>query len=276
MANLIEARCDVLMSVLMMALLASCATQKTPSSINDRAINYSPGCGLAQVGTNEFKPVQITIQEQARKYHLRVPANYDRERAYPLIFLYHGFGGNGLSGGLGIEHYANDNAIIASADGLNNAWGDATTANDLQLFDNMLETIATNYCIDSRRIFSYGFSMGGYFTNLLSCERGDVLRASAAIASWPRGNDCKDKVATWFMHDTDDQAIKVSQGQAARDKAIAINGCSQEFILDENGCKQYQKCQDAPVVWCQTSGFGHNIRGDIAPARVWQFFERFK
>jgi poly(3-hydroxybutyrate) depolymerase len=104
LANLIEARCDVLMSVLMIVLLASCATQKKPSSINERAINYSPGCGLAQAGTNEFKPVQITIQNQVRKYHLRVPANYESERAYSLIFLYHGYGGNGLSGGLGIEH----------------------------------------------------------------------------------------------------------------------------------------------------------------------------
>lgn len=276
MANLIEARCGFLMSVLMTALLASCATQKTPNIVIERAINYSPGCGLAQVGTNQFTPVEITIQNQARKYHLRVPANYDPERAYPLIFLYHGYGGNGLSGGLGIEYHAQDNAIIASADGLNNAWADATTANDLQLFDQMLATIATNYCIDRRRIYSYGFSMGGYFTNLLACERGDILRASAAIASWPRGDVCKDKVAAWFMHDTDDEAIKISQGIAARDRAIAQNGCSQDSIALENGCKQYQNCQDAPVVWCQTSGFGHNIRGDVAPALVWQFFEEFR
>jgi len=272
MNKVFVAHCGFLVAV----LLASCATKKTPSSINEREINYSPGCGLAQVGTNEFTPVQISIQNQARKYHLRVPANYNSERAYPLIFLYHGYGGNGLIGGLGIEHFAKDNAIIASADGLDKTWSDATTANDLQFFDNMLETIATNYCIDRRRIFSYGFSMGGYFTNLLSCERGDVLRANAAIASWPRGNDCKDKVAAWFMHDTDDDAIKIAQGIAARDRAIAQNGCSQDTIEIENGCREYQNCQDVPVVWCQTSGFGHNIRGDVAPAIVWQFFERFK
>ncbi len=272
MVKLFLARCGFLIAL----FLASCATQKTPSNVNERAINYSSGCGLAQVGTNEFTPVEITIQGQARKYHLRVPANYNPERAYPLIFLYHGYGGNGLSGGLGIDHHAQDNAIIASADGLNNAWADDVTANDLQLFDQMLETIATNYCIDRRRIYSYGFSMGGYFTNLLACERGDVLRASAAIASWPRGDVCKDKVAAWFMHDTDDEAIKIALGIAARDRAIAQNGCSQDSIALKHGCKQYQNCQDAPVVWCQTSGFGHNIRGDVAPALVWQFFEGFK
>lgn len=272
MVKLVLARCGFLVAV----LLATCATQKAQGGEVKRAINYTTGCGLAHVGTNEFRPVQITIQDQIRKYHLRVPVNYNPERAYPLIFIYHGYGGNGLSGGLGIEHHAKDNAIIVSADGLNNAWADDVTANDLQLFDQMLETISTNYCIDRNRIFSYGFSMGGYFTNLLACERGDVLRASAAIAGWPRGNVCKDKVATWLMHDADDQVIKISQGIATRNRAIKQNGCSHDSIEIEHGCREYQNCQDAPVVWCQTSGFGHNIRGDVAPAQVWQFFERLK
>jgi poly(3-hydroxybutyrate) depolymerase len=257
--------------------LSSCATQNVYKNITSNYVstNYSAGCDIAQTGANKFMPVQIAIQDQARTYHLRVPANYNPEHAYPLIFLYHGYGGNGLSGGLNIERHANDKAIIASADGLDKAWDDSTNENDLLLFDNMLETISTHYCIDRNRIFSYGFSMGGYFTNLLACERGDILRASAAIASWPRGNHCKGKVAAWFMHDSDDDAIKISLGQAARDKAIVINGCSHEFIVDKNGCNQYQNCQTTPVVWCQTSGHRHNIRGDVAPGLVWQFFQSF-
>lgn len=261
---------------LVVLLLGSCATHNAPEIIAANSVSYSAGCGIEQTGSTKFKPKQLTIQGQTRTYHLRVPLYYNPERAYPVIFLFHGYGGNGLSGGLGIEHHAKGNALIIGADGLNNQWSQATTENDLLFFDSMLETISTEYCVDKSRVFSYGFSMGGYFTNLLACERGDVLRASASIAGGPRGDACKGKVAAWFLHDTDDKAINIAQGIAARDKAIASNGCSQETIEVENGCLQYQGCQDAPVVWCQTTGFGHDIRGDVAPARVWQFFQQFR
>ncbi|HOY69777.1 MAG TPA: hypothetical protein PL131_00745 [Methylotenera sp.] len=262
---------------LLVLLLGSCATHNAPEIISANSANvHSAGCGIKHIGTNKFKATQLTIQDQTRNYHLHVPAGYNPERAYPLIFLFHGYGGNGLSGGLGIEHNAKGNALIVGADGLNNQWNQSTKENDLHFFDTMLETISSQYCVDKNRVFSYGFSMGGYFTNLLACERGNVLRASASIAGGPRGNDCKGKVAAWFLHDTDDKAINISQGIAARDKAIATNGCSQETIELENGCVQYQGCQETPIVWCQTSGFGHDIRGDVAPARVWKFFQQFR
>ncbi len=262
---------------LIVLLLGSCATHNAPDIVSANPENaFSAGCGIKHIGSNNFKPMQSTVQNQTRTYHLRVPAGYNPDRAYPLIFLFHGYGGNGLSGGLGIENNARGNALIVGADGLNNQWNQATTENDLLFFDRMLETISTEYCVDSNRVFSYGFSMGGYFTNLLSCERGDVLRASASIAGGPRGEVCKGKVSAWFLHDTDDKAIHILQGIAARDKAIATNGCSQETVDVENGCVQYQGCENTPVVWCQTSGFGHDIRGDVAPVRVWKFFQKFR
>jgi polyhydroxybutyrate depolymerase len=262
---------------LLILLLGSCASHSAPEISSANPANaYSAGCGIKQIGSNDFKPMQLTIQNQTRTYHLRVPAGYNPDRAYPLIFLFHGYGGNGLSGGLGIEHNAQGDALIIGADGLNNQWNQSTTENDLHFFDRLLETVSSQYCVDKKRVFSYGFSMGGNFTNLLACERGDVLRATASIASWPRGDYCKGKVAAWFLHDTNDEAINITQGIAARDKAIASNGCSQKTVDVGNGCVQYQGCQDAPVVWCQTSGFGHDIRGDFAPAIVWQFFQNFR
>jgi polyhydroxybutyrate depolymerase len=140
----------------------------------------------------------------------------------------------------------------------------------------MLEIVSDQYCIDSHRIFSYGFSLGGLFTNLLACERGDVLRATAAIASGLAGNNCKGKVASWFLHDTDDDAILIARGKAARERAVAANGCSTNTVDEGNGCVRYQGCDATPVVWCESKGFGHNIRGDYAPAQVWKFFQSLK
>jgi predicted peptidase len=232
----------------------------------------------------------IRVLNLDRIYHLRVPGTYDPNRAYPLIFRWHGLGGNGQSGGLDIESSSGNDAIVVGADGLNNNWNanldsDELLLNssyadllfntdpaDLLFFDLMLESISKQYCIDRDRIFSYGFSAGGYFTNLLSCERGNVLRGSAAIAGGLRGGNCKGKVAAWFLHDLDDHVVPIANGKAARDRALVVNGCSTNTIDDGNGCVRYLGCNTAPVVWCESNGFGHNIRAEFAPKRVWKFF----
>jgi hypothetical protein len=52
-----------------------------------------------------------------------------------------------------------------------------------------------------------------------------------------------------------------------------MNGCSTETVSEGDGCVRYLGCETAPVVWCESKGFGHNIRDDFAPAKVWKFFE---
>jgi polyhydroxybutyrate depolymerase len=262
------------MYIMRWAILAWLAIA-TPLSAAELA-GRSMGCGIVHKGTGNFTLMTIRAHDQDRTFHLRLPATYDANRAYPIIFLWHGSGGDGLSGGLGIEFSSGNNAIVVGANGLEESWKNQSESSDLLFFDSMLETIAKGYCIDHKRIFSYGFSAGGYFTNLLACERGDVLRASAAIAGGPRGSNCKGKVASWFLHDVDDAAVPIANGRTARDRAIEMNGCSAVKVDEGDGCERYQGCEKTPVVWCESKGIGHDIRGDFAPARVWKFFQRLR
>ncbi len=262
---------------LMLILVCMCAACNPPESVASNKPLTShryTGCGTAQIGTGNFMPMKMRVLDHDRTYHLRIPSKYDPNRAYPLIFRWHGSGGNGLSGGLDIESSAGDDAIVVSADGLNSFW-DVYTADsiDLLFFDKMLETISNQYCIDSHRIFSVGFSVGGTFSNTLACQRSDVLRASAATASGLFVNNCKGKVATWLLHDLNDEAVPIADGKAVRERAIAANGCSTNTVDEGNGCVRYQGCDTTPVVWCESKGFGHNIREDFAPAQVWKFFQ---
>ena len=262
-------------TLLGLILLSGCKAPlvPNPSSKDLSAVKIhgkSFGCGVPHASAGIFMPFNIDVQNQARTYNLRVPDNYQANHAYPVIFRWHGSGGNGLSGGLGIESIAGKDAIIVAPDGLNQIWRSDKV--DIIFFDHMLETISKQYCIDSKRVFSYGFSVGGFFTNQLACERGDVLRASAAIAGGAQGSDCKGKVARWFLHDLNDNVVPIENGRAARDKAIAINGCTASAVNESTGCIRYQSCQSSPVVWCESKGIGHNIRGDFAPEQVWKFF----
>jgi polyhydroxybutyrate depolymerase len=264
---------------LILVLLCGCTASNAPKMIelsHAPAGNSSPGCGMVQEGNGKFMPKEIRVFDQVRTYHLLVPSWYDPSRAYPIIFTWHGSGGNGLSGGLEIESSSGNDAIVVGADGMNRNWDSDAGSADLEFFDRILETIEKGYCIDRDRIFSYGFSVGGYFTNLLACERGDVLRASAAVAGGAAGENCKGNVASWFLHDLDDDAVPIGEGRAARDRALGINGCSTNTDDVGDGCVQYQGCEAAPVVWCESSGIGHDIRGDFAPVRVWKFFQNLR
>jgi poly(3-hydroxybutyrate) depolymerase len=219
-----------------------------------------------------FTTITIRVLDRDRTYHLRVPQGYDGNRAYPLVFRWHGRGGDGLSGGLEIELSSGNDAIVAGADGLNKTW--RADADSLAFFDSMLESIEKHYCVDSSRVFSYGFSAGGYFTNFLACERGNVLRASAAVAGGPsRAGDCRGTAAAWFLHDTDDDTVPIAEGRAALERVLAANRCSAETENVGEGCVRYRGCGANPVIWCQSSGYGHDVRGDFAPARVWKFFQ---
>ena len=264
---------------------------------NDAVHGRSAGCGIFHAGSGSFLPMEIHLPDADRTYHLRLPDNYDPNRAYPLVFRWHGYGGDGLSGGMDIEYYSGNDAIVVGADGINKYWSPSADSVNLLFFDRMLETISGRYCIDLDRVFSYGFSAGGFFSNFLACERGDVLHANAVVAgglrggrrrdkmaNWllgtlgaraavPEGGNCKSKVATWFLHDLNDDTVPIAKGKDALERALFLNGCSAKTIDDGDGCVRYQGCQTAPVVWCQSSGFGHNIRGDFAPKRVWRFFK---
>lgn len=263
-------------TLILLCMFTACSPSESVASNKPMINHHYTGCGVTQKGTGNFVPMKIRVLDQDRTYHLRIPRSYDSNRAYPLIFLWHGAGGTGSSGGLNIERSAGDDAIIVSADGLNNFWHPYADSIDLPFFDTMLETVSNQYCIDRHRIFSYGFSVGGSFSNLLACQRSDALRASAAVASGLFSNACKGKVATWLLHDLNDEAVPIAKGKAVLKRAVVANGCSTNTFDEGNGCVRYQGCDTTPVVWCESKGFGHNIRGDFAPAQVWKFFQNFR
>lgn len=236
----------------------------------------SDGCGKAKTGSGDFERRTLRAGSRDRTYYVRVSDSYQASRAYALVFRWHGTGGDGLSGGLGIEYPAGDDAIIVGADGLDARWGASTETDDLALFDAMYEQLTQEYCIDLERVFSYGFSAGGGMTNMLSCKRGDKLRGSAAIAGYVWGDQsaCTTPVAAWFLHDVNDDAVPIEQGRQGRDLALKRNSCGSTTTSLAGGCRSYDGCKPGfPVIWCETQGLGHNIAGDSAPAKVWTFFD---
>ena len=115
---------------------------------------------------------------------------------HPLIFAFHGHGGNmrGFSDHAALATQWPE-AIVVFPQGLDTPTaldpngrkpGWQRTAGggnaDLKLFDAMLASMYHEFNVDDRRVFATGFSNGAFFSLLLWIERGDKLAAVSIVA----------------------------------------------------------------------------------------------
>lgn len=223
----------------------------------------------------------------ARSYQLSIPASYDATQPARLVFGMHGLGGNGAllrmytdvegeslaAPGGSASVFVYPDALVLETFGAT-GWEIA----DAALFDAIVAELSAELCIDSSRIFSYGHSFGGYFSNALGCLRGNTLRAIGPVAGGLLGglNSCESAMPAWLSHADDDGTVPVAQGIAARDKWLAENQCSATTEPAEpSPCVTYSDCQSgARVVWCETATGGHGWPAYANPA-IWEFFASF-
>lgn len=242
-------------------------------------VTPSSGCGAAgQPLTGERS---IDVNGVTRTYLLDIPAGYDGSTAQPIVFGFHGattsgeffrspFYGNLLS-------TMADVAIVVHPDALGNPtqWSNTDGA-DVAFFDALLAALQSELCIDESRVFATGHSSGGFFTNTLGCQRGDVLRAIAPVSAGGPftfgGNGCTGEVAAWIAHGENDMTVEFAQGESSRDRWLASNGCDETSSpVPPAPCQEYSGCDAGlPVRWCVYQD-GHNWP-DFAPEGIWSFF----
>jgi polyhydroxybutyrate depolymerase len=137
------------------------------------------------------------VDGQPREALVFAPEQRTPQEAHPLVFAFHGHGGNmeGFSRAAAIQQYWPE-AIVVVPQGLPTTshldphgkkpgWqrfaGDDGDR-DLKLFDAMLATLRQRYRIDDRRVFATGFSNGAFFSLLLWIERGREVAGVAIVA----------------------------------------------------------------------------------------------
>ena len=239
-----------------------------------------PGISGPVVGT-------IVAQDLERQYMLVVPADYDSDRAYPLVFMWHGRGGNGegFRQYSGVEDVAGGEAIFVYPDGLpvesmgnQTGWEMGATDRDVALFDALYVELTSNLCIDPERVFSAGHSFGGFFTNALGCVRGDVLRAIAPVASGGPAGACTGQVAAWIAHGEGDAVVDEFLGEMSRRHWRDANSCDmQTEPVDPTPCETHLGCDEGyPVTWCLhsegTDGNSAHAWPSFGGSAIWAFF----
>jgi polyhydroxybutyrate depolymerase len=260
-----------------------------PAEVGGDSGVISAGCG--KVGAAGVTTGKITVGALTRTYVLSIPAGYTSSKPYPLLFAWHGrtgsgagFRSGGLSYGGGVEKSSAGKGIFVYPDGLpvssdpkDTGWIDGDPkGRDFQFFDALLADLTNRFCVDRKRVFSYGHSFGGYMTNHVGCYRSSVIRGIAPVASGgPFGTACDNvPVAAYISNAKDDKVVPYSQGTGSRDRWVKTNMCdiTKTTALTPAGCVAYGGCAVGdPVTFCGTETGGHGFPTYLYDG-IWNFF----
>jgi polyhydroxybutyrate depolymerase len=141
----------------------------------------------------DYQRTIMMTDGRERTYRLHEPGRYQPENQYPLMFAFHGGGGDGrkMERLTGFSDLADQhNFLVAYPNGVEGYWNDGrgTTPAELQgvddiaFFDALLFDISTFMNLDFKRVYAVGMSNGGIFTHRLSWQRSKTLAGSATVA----------------------------------------------------------------------------------------------
>ena len=262
----------------------------------------SSGCGKDTKLDYKYrgdKPyIEFRWSKGTRTVRIDIPKSYDKNKPYKLIFGMQCMGG--WAGGVQDEGYyglkpldKNETVIFVAPEGNGNQapWDQ----NDYTLFDELLAYLEGNFCIDSSRVFSTGFSYGSMFSNGLSWNHQEVLRAVAVYETAERNIwlPQRKKMGVGWMGvlGLQDNLCTPQMGRAARDIILELNsegGKAKNEKAQEYGgngphvCYDYTTVEERfPVRWCTQNGghiWDHKDPGQQkswVPETTWDFFNKF-
>jgi polyhydroxybutyrate depolymerase len=245
----------------------------------------------------------VQVGGTVRSYVLHVPPSYDGSKPVPLIVDFHGLTTSGAQ-------YRNsstfpdvtdpEGVIMAFPSGLMGqsftAWNVGPccipTADDVAFARALVTQVSMTACIDPKRIYAAGFSMGGGMANYLACRAADVF-AAVAPSSFDlleeNVDDCRPvrPISVISFRGSADMLVPYDGGfsavvpgmpvtflgaQKTFQKWAELDGCTgSPSPPNSDGCSTYASCQGGvEVVLCTVPGGQTFGDGTIA----WPFLKR--
>lgn len=211
----------------------------TAAATTTGAVGTTAGCGRAPTLTSGTHTIQSG--GQTRSYILRVPAGYDSNHPYRLIFGFHWRGGtaadvdSGGTDGYNWSYYglrrladnANNSTVFVAPQGNGNGWANPG-GQDVAFVDAMVSQLEAGLCVDTTQLFSAGFSYGAAMSYALACSRATVFRAVAVYsgANLSGCNGGTQPIAYMGLHGLRDNVLPISSGRELRDSFVRTNGCT--------------------------------------------------
>jgi polyhydroxybutyrate depolymerase len=246
----------------------------------------------------------VTVGTTSRTYVLHVPAAYRGSDPVPLVVDFHGLGSSGsgeLSGSTYKTLIDSEGVISAYPDGVQGPSGTAWNmgsccvpgVDDVAFAKALVQDVETVACIDPKRVYAIGFSIGGGMAHYIGCHAADVFAAvSPAAADLLGENEAQCAPArpltVFFFRGTNDSAVPYDGGsmtssgmtltflgaKATFERWAELDECTgTPSAADSNGCSTYSTCgAGVEVTLCTKQGGGHEA-GDASIA--WPVLKKY-
>jgi len=266
-----------------LALPAICLTAAACSRADLDAITRTCPVPVLQSG-DATRTVQVA--GDSRSYLLHVPSTYDGSKPVPLVVDYHPLNGSAQGERTGSPYPMQtdpEGVIMVFPTGFAGpsgpAWnvGPCCVANvdDVAFTRALVADVATTACIDPKRVYAVGFSMGGGMAHYVACHAADLF-AAVAPASFDllqeNVADCQPPrpITVISFRGSADTLVPYNGGfssvvpgmpvtflgaQGTFEKWGEIDHCGSASAPDANGCASHGACQGGvAVVLCTKQG----------------------
>jgi poly(3-hydroxybutyrate) depolymerase len=208
------------------------------------------GTGATLAGT-------IPAKVGPRTFWVRVPADYDPEHAYRVVYIGQGCGGFDSANTNTLSLYkeglnGNEEAIyvaldiprdMANMDCYDNRDGKASQ--EWEAFELFHKVVDENYCVDNNRVYVSGYSTGGWLANMWGCYFGGTpdpakprrfapcyhIRGQAAVTGGEPTEQptCGGPVAAIWIHDQNDNGNPITGSKEALKRVGMSNMCNTNY-----------------------------------------------
>jgi polyhydroxybutyrate depolymerase len=228
---------------------------------------------------------------QTREYRLHIPK---KGVASPAVVLnWHGLGGSALlqEAYSGLVPVSNrEGFILVSPDGTGSPRGFSAfpgigSVDDVQFARDLIDRVLCDTGADARRVYSTGFSNGGFMSSRIACALGDRIAAIAPVAGVfvPQKTTCMRSMPVLAFHGTADTVVPFEEGlilgvlpydgavagaqdwavtnpAVAREQCDAI-GVGEGMVSDHVVRLEVTGCSTEPVVLIKVIDGGHTWPG---------------
>lgn len=184
-----------------------------------------------------------------RTYLLHLPSEYTGTEELPLVIAMHGGFGNAYN----LQNQSqlslkadSENFIVVYPEGLEGVvlgisswnagwccgWSSNNNIDDVGFISTLLDTLLTQYSIDTNRIYATGMSNGGFMSYRLACELSDRIAAIAPVGASMSMTTCTPQrpVPTISLHSYLDDNVPYDGGVG--DGASGHYNSPQDSILN--------------------------------------------
>ncbi len=247
-----------------------------------------------------------------REYFVRLPANYDNRKPYPLVFQGPGCGGDGeavyplpdiadqvIKVGMTPPPADINHGTFPGGGCFDEHEGDDSV--EFPFYESVWNLLGLQLCFDQNRVFIAGNATGGgAWANEVACKyAGDPthpIRAVAANAGeFPtepqyRPTCSSSPLAGIWIHEVNDSTRPFEGAKEAIKRAMSVNGCTVGTSYDDatlenypigggnpdDTCKKIFGCPELyPLVVCPLPGNGHGSHDGVANPGLATFFSSF-